>query len=350
MKKVVKYLTLLLVAGALGAPTFAQQDPPNDANWSALSGNALSASKIAATPINYYTGMANISVPLYSYSHHNGLSLNVSLDYFSGGVQVNAIPESAGSNWYLNAGGVVTRTVRGMPDDIPTTGFLYSGAIPQNYASYGGQYYHDSLDAQQDVFQFNFNGRSGKFYIGKNKKIVVVPLTKLNISYTTQTGNDQITGFTIRTEDGVKYVFKELEYEIDSYYDFLKCGYNNIPYTTAWYLTQMIAPFGTDTISFSYNTTLEYSTVGLPQVNYVRNSDHSVVNNYTYFYGKQGYLKKISSITFPDKKNLSVIYDRIIRTDGTDSVINRIRIGDSIFRYGYKLDYIPNSRANLKDV
>ena len=225
---------------------FAQDPPPNDVNAVNLSGNSTDASKLASTPVNYYTGIPAISIPLYNYSHRNGLSLTVSLDYAgAGGVKVNEMPSPAGLGWYLNAGGAVTRTVRGMPDDIPTNGFLYSSAIPSDYRPNGTKYYHDSLDAEQDIFQFSFNGRSGKFFIGKNKQVAQVPLSKLNITYTTVSGNNTpISTFTIQTEDGVKYVFKDTEgQDITTTSAF---GYNGVGYTTAWYLSMIIAPFNTE--------------------------------------------------------------------------------------------------------
>jgi len=317
----------------------AQIDPPNDANSIAQTGIAGAAGRLAATPTNIYTGLPAISLPLYSYSHHNGLVLGISLDYLSGGVQDNQSATPEGLGWMINAGGLITRTVRGMPDDVSSKGFLYNGALPSNYQPYGFQYYHDSLDAEQDVFQFNFNGRSGKFFIGKNGQIATVPLSKLKISYAIQSGGTQINTFYVTTEDGVKYVFNDKEYEADSliYY---KSGYNNQIYVTSWYLSQMIAPFGTDTIYFKYNSIVENFRAQYPQTAYVKVGDSVSSQSYMPTGTNICTKLKIASIIFPDQKNITFLYDRNApRFDGTDSVLNRIKINDSIFRYGYIFDW-----------
>jgi hypothetical protein len=182
-----------------GLGSQAQDPPPNDANSSSLGGSATAASKMSDIPVNYYTGIPSISIPLYNYAHHNGLNLGISLQYAdAGGVKVEEIPTQAGLGWYLQAGGVITRTVRGLPDDISANGYMYAAATPADFRPNGYKYYHDSLDAQQDVFQYDINGRTGKFYIGKNKQIVTVPLSKLRIAYTTSGGiNTPIVAFTV---------------------------------------------------------------------------------------------------------------------------------------------------------
>lgn len=353
MRNRISRLPAFLFLMMAGIGSYAQDPPPNDANSNALTATATAASKMANTPINYYTGVPGISIPLYNYSHHNGLNLNVSLDYIgAGGIKVNEMATPSGIGWYLNAGGVVTRTVRGMPDDIPSKGFMYTGAIPADFRPNGYNYYHDSLDAEQDVFQFNFNGRSGTFFIGKNKQIVLVSLSKLRIGYTTTGGNNTpIASFYITTEDGTKYVFSDAETQSISNSDF-KCGYNNVTYTTGWYLSQMIAPFGTDTIKFRYNTMNEGTTgIAFPQTAYVRNSDNFVYRRYGPTGTQSNTAKKIASISFPDKKNISFLYSRSMKYDAKDSAIDRIKIGDSIFRYGYLFTWgFPSFRTHLNSI
>jgi hypothetical protein len=43
-----------------------------------------------------------------------------------------------------------------MPDDVPGKGYLYSAAIPSDWRDSANKYYHDSLDAQQDIFSSVF--------------------------------------------------------------------------------------------------------------------------------------------------------------------------------------------------
>ncbi|MFI5185585.1 MAG: hypothetical protein ACHQF0_02605 [Chitinophagales bacterium] len=356
MKKKFRYIFLSIISIFLTICLFAQDPPPNDANAAGSGGIATAAGRLASTPVNFYTGMPDISIPIYHYTNRNGLSLSISLVYAdAGGVKVNETPTNVGLGWYLNAGGVITRTVRGMPDDISTNGFMYASAIPGDYRPNGSKYYHDSLDAEQDIFQYNFNGRSGKFFIGKNKQIIAVPLSKLRIGYTAL-ANSPITSFNIITEEGIKYVFSDIESEANTVLG-IACGYNGATYNSAWYLSQIISPMGTDTIRFSYSTIHETNATVYPQTIYIKNSDGSSYRAYSPTGSANIYVRKISSIIFPDKKIVSFIYDRSKKYDGTDSVLNRIKISDSVFRYGYLFDWnccdgdsIPNRRSFLNGI
>src|SRR5947209_2306213 len=123
------------------------QAVPNFENAAQLSPNAGKSSELSSVPVDAFTGMPRISIPIYNYrGSSNGLNLNVSLDYFAGGIQVAESPTSTGLGWRLNAGGVIVRTVRGMPDDEPQNGFMYSSAIPTDFRFNGTKYYYDSLD------------------------------------------------------------------------------------------------------------------------------------------------------------------------------------------------------------
>lgn len=340
MRKKLSFIVFIGITLLGNLPANAQDPPPNDANAVALSGNSNAADKLSNVPINYYTGMPSISIPLYAYSHHNGIALNISLDYAdAGGVKVNEVPTVAGLGWYLNAGGVITRTVRGMPDDIANNGFLYSSAIPADYRPNGTKYYYDSLDAEQDLFEYNFNGRSGKFIIGKNKQIVPIPLNKLRVSYTTTGGNNTpIQSFTIIQEDGVKYVFNDAEMQTLGSTQYV-AGYKGFAYGTAWYLSQIISPFGTDTVRFYYTAINESVPINCPQTKYVRVSDGVVANSFAPTATLSTVVKKLYAVSFPDKKVVKLLYDRFQKYDGTDSVLNKIEITDSIFRYGYLFNW-----------
>ena len=339
-------LLACLCAGII-SHAFAQSDESSSAP---LSSNASSASKMAAVPINYYTGIPSISVPLYAYSHKSGLSLNVSLSYFAGGMRVNEPATTAGFGWNLNAGGVITRTLRGMPDDLNANGFMYSGALPADYRPNATKYYYDSIDAEQDVFQFSFNGRSGKFYIGKNKQIVVVPTSKLRVSYVTSGGaNTPIASFTLINEGGTKYVFADRETQTVS--DYIS-GYSGSTYTSAWYLSQIICPFGGDTIKFTYNSVSEFVYADVDGTyNYTGYVLGGVLKKTTALVmDATNIVKKIASISFPDKKTITFLYDKKLKYDGHDSVLNRINISDSVLRFGYLFNWNTAGRNYLNGI
>ncbi|HEY4151409.1 MAG TPA: hypothetical protein VGM41_20865, partial [Chitinophagaceae bacterium] len=284
------------------------QDAPNAANATSGVGNAAAEAKFGAVPVNFYTGMPNVSVPIYNYgSAGSGLSWPVSLEYFSGGIRVGESPGSVGLGWNFNATGAITRTVRGMPDDLPTNGFLYSSAVIADVNTYGNQYATDSMDAQQDVFQFNFKGRSGQFLIGKNKQIVQIPNTKINISYqVSSVDNSSIVSFRVVTEDGTIYDFatEETTKLTGSNFTF---GYSGKSYGSSWWLTDVIAPFGTDTIRFNYTSTTINAGQSSAQVTY-----HDDANHLPLWHTSDASATiqswQLSSIAFPAQKSLQVVY------------------------------------------
>ncbi len=78
---------------------------------------AASLGKFGDIPVNLYTGTPNIEIPLYTV-HGRTLQLPITLRYHASGIKVEEIAGWVGLGWALDAGGVITRTVKGLPDDI----------------------------------------------------------------------------------------------------------------------------------------------------------------------------------------------------------------------------------------
>lgn len=94
---------------------------------------AASLGKFGAWPVSYYTGVANVSVSIYDVKEGK-LSLPVSLSYHGSGVKVEEMSAGTGVGWTLNAGGAITRTIIGLPDNDPN-GYLTrlkSGVVLQD--------------------------------------------------------------------------------------------------------------------------------------------------------------------------------------------------------------------------
>lgn len=344
-----------LMAGCLLATTgiFSQGgEAPNYSNSSLLPPTAAQSDKMMSNPVNLYTGVPNISIPVYSYKSNSGISMAISIDYAGGGIQVGESPSIVGLGWYLNSGGMISRTVRGMPDDMPTNGYLYAGAIPADWRNDANKYYHDSIDAQQDIFQFNFPGHSGRFFIGKNGQVVVVPSAKIKVIPTFQTAtayNQTLKSFRIIAEDGVKYDFEDADQttvNIDNSYfppgfSSTPSGYYGKPHATSWSLTRIISPFNNDTIKYNYqgvsNGEYHYK---LPQITFVNNANGARTNpTNAPGYGSSGF-RKPSSIELPDKTIVSFIYSYETKYSDNDYVLSKIKISDTAFRFGYLLEYM----------
>lgn len=77
---------------------------------------AASFGKFTEVPISHYTGLPNISVPMASFEV-GGKTFPVGIGYHARGVQVEEISSRVGIGWALNAGGQISRQIRGKADD-----------------------------------------------------------------------------------------------------------------------------------------------------------------------------------------------------------------------------------------
>ncbi|MFT3919621.1 DUF5977 domain-containing protein [Cloacibacterium sp.] len=148
--------------------------------------NASSLGKYGDLSMDLNTGRANVSVPLYQLEE-GGIPMVISMSYDTGGVRVNDVPGWVGQNWALQAGGVVTRSVRGKASDELNWNsssygytndwkgyYYYKDAL--NNSNWNSKSYLESLatyatsypDYEPDVFTFNFMGYSGKFFLGQD--------------------------------------------------------------------------------------------------------------------------------------------------------------------------------------
>ena len=77
---------------------------------------SASLGKYIDIPIGYYTGVPNIGIPIHTVQD-GPLSLPISLSYHASGVKVGEPASWVGTGWTLMAGGMISRTVQGKPDE-----------------------------------------------------------------------------------------------------------------------------------------------------------------------------------------------------------------------------------------
>ena len=200
--------------------------------------NAASLAMYADYPVSYYTGVPNISIPLYEINV-DGFKLPISLSYHSKGIQVNQEASWVGLGWALNCGGSISRTVKGVDDflEFPnnsmtetcgyfncpdmTSPFLFwypivnfdcqtllcSDNINVNYFDLetGGNQW---VDSEADLFFYSLPGLSGKFVLDKARGAVLFDKSQ-NLKI--EVVNSYHKNFVITTSDGVKYIFDQRE-------------------------------------------------------------------------------------------------------------------------------------------
>src|SRR5690606_12120775 len=77
---------------------------------------AAQLGKYVESPVSYYNGTADISIPIFEFTV-DGVTVPISLSYHSKGIQVGEIASRVGMGWTLSAGGAVTRQTRGIEDE-----------------------------------------------------------------------------------------------------------------------------------------------------------------------------------------------------------------------------------------
>jgi YD repeat-containing protein len=232
-------------------------------NFTPPSPSAYELGKFGEIPIGMFTGTQNVSVPLVEFKTKN-FTIPLSLLYSSNGIQVDRLETKVGLGWNLEAGGVITRTVHQNPDEL--SGYTRPLDDGSNYLSFNwAEYYNNltyqidgtsqplSIDAEPDIFSFNFLGRTGRFTIdnGTNngRKIVLLDNVALKIVY----NPENTGGFLITDEQGNKYFFTETE----NTQMITTCGSsacNNLGQVmaTSWNLTR-IESLKKEQIFFDYN-------------------------------------------------------------------------------------------------
>ncbi len=270
--KLIQKRTFLFVTAVLTAfNAFSQDDlrkiiPPSP--------TVASLGSYGDTKISYYTGSPNISIPLHTISAGD-LSLPVSLSYNAKGVKVEELATWTGLGWSLNAGGVITRSVRGGQDELGN-GYMSASlkvsdmralwpsynwldmAVP-GFAPYPDDTFTarmrdiaDGLtDAEADIFYFNFAGYSGKFYYNQDKgTFVSIPQNTLSFDKAYFLTNN---AWHLIAENGVEYYFELTEKNLN----YSQCnGSPSTPQqvTTGWFLTRVYSPSTGQQINLSYNT------------------------------------------------------------------------------------------------
>ncbi len=232
---------------------------------------AAEFAKYGDIPVDLSSGVPSISVPMYTLQGR-GLSVPISLSYHASGVRVDDISSMVGMSWSLNSGGVVTRTVRGNPDEF-SNGYMNTGNLipyPFDYPEDLNWLYfyvenNTDKDGQPDLFSFNVGGISGKFFFEGDGSIRTMPHQNLKIEFETHQGSSSgglisgaIAEIKITSPDGLVYIFGgEYATEISKTSSLSVYGDCNsrtfeemVP--TSWYLKKIYNPNTNDAIDFTY--------------------------------------------------------------------------------------------------
>lgn len=200
-------------------------------------------------PVDHSTGVPKIEIPIYTLNTGD-YELPIFISYHASGIKVLDVSGPVGLGWTLNAGGVITRTVCGMPD---YEGYNYrmffkskkdvekrlseSGMEPRfwNGVFVGRPEY----DYESDRYSYTFAGKAGLFrYNVYNETPFTIPHEPIKIERTNK-------GYEVIDTDGTTYYFEAKE----------SCTSSQMStYTSAWYLTKIETAGRKNVITLSYTT------------------------------------------------------------------------------------------------
>lgn len=240
-------------------------------------------------PVSPFTGQPDITLPLYTVKE-GSLEVPISISYHGGGIKLNEHAGIVGLGWNLNAGGCVSRTIHGLPDELNKGGQyglhglyhlketdtylrqnilnrnvnniyspdLFTGVSESHILSelYCNDYNDGKSDMANDIMHFSFMGMSGTFIINSDAMHTLTMNTHSPVAV--ELGNSVTipeTGGSIVFYDDLhnRYYFNEEEQTRFNYTynsggslktDSIYCG-------SAWHLTRIVSPGG-DTIRFEY--------------------------------------------------------------------------------------------------
>jgi hypothetical protein len=209
--------------------------------------------KIIDIPVEEFTGIPKINIPIYTINFKK-LKIPIDMIYSSNGIKVDQMSSWVGLGWGLDAGGVVTRVVRGLPDekyDDHSYGLFYSSEkidilnsnVTESQINYALSFGSGAFENEPDIFFFKVPGYSGKFSFDENRNIHLMPKQNIIINFNMEE-HAPITSFTLVTPDGNKYIFSSCE-----------STETNLPgdrvFNSSWYLTEIVTQYGN--VSFLYD-------------------------------------------------------------------------------------------------
>lgn len=307
-------------------------------------------------PISYYTGQANISIPL-TQIQTSEITIPIALNYVGGGGLRAINPySSAGMGWRISAGGAITRTKNGVCDEVigtppaSLTGFFHlppntvaNSTVRNNVSSYvatdasGSQYYSPQTEYSPDVFSFSFLGYSGYFLMGYDGKFKIqsqeiVAVEKVNnVSWP---GSGNTVAFKLSANDGTVFTFGISPGSME-----LSGGIGGQAFQCeAWYLTKIESTNGR-IVNFNYHSNSLSS-----EMVFFKTSGDALVNS-------TNSPVVLDSITFNGGRvvfSSSAVTHYIVDNPCTPRMINKIELQDANNKVINKTTFTYSSESSQR--
>ena len=199
MKPIIHKPTYLFLIFCFSIKILQAQDP---SQYAPPTPSTASLGKYGEIPVSFYTGLPDISIPIFEIQA-KGIALPLKLSYHASGIKVDDAGSWVGLGWSLSAGGCIIQYVQDLADesssrieDIPGYGQLNQREMILLHASSSPH----QFDLLPDKFTFNFCGYCGSFIYDKDENCYITEDNNLIIRKIDG-------GFLIIDPNGTKYYF-----------------------------------------------------------------------------------------------------------------------------------------------
>lgn len=174
-------------------PEYAKGTPIPEAMFYPTTPDVQEMIKYGNATANLYTGAATYTINLYTYSD-NVFNIPIVISYNGSGYRPSRYSGVVGTGWSLNVGGVITREIRGLPDEATSRSYTDKnsgdGHIDDVYAVAGALGYGHSALKQM---LYNYYRRNTVLVFGYGAKTAsTAPLSDIDFAYSGEIGKEYI--------------------------------------------------------------------------------------------------------------------------------------------------------------
>lgn len=360
-----------------------------------------SIEKYGNTNISHYSGLVDLSIPLYSIDL-DGKEIPISMSYYSGGIQVEEDAGRVGLGWTLHAGGCIVQSVYDKSDlsesvihmTMPEPDgrylfdynyykqYLFDLRIKNNYSLYLSERYpshigNNDLDYQfrddfmnyrdigRDIFSINIPGiLSAKFMIKSDlesydnynitdNEIIFLNREHHKVFFIRNASNSNEYGIKVIADDGYEYYFYKIKKNYSTSLTSLSNGTlsnasNPSHSSTYFYLTKIVSPKG-NYIDFDYTSSITHFQDNIQSVSHF--SSFVIRNKFNIPYIDNAHLSKTYpgitlTYSIDSENNMTHTQYEISKIKTNNIEIEFINHNESTIRKDQPISYLEKIKIN----
>ncbi|WP_109829871.1 hypothetical protein [Reichenbachiella versicolor] len=295
--------------------------------------DAAAIIKYCDHPTGIKYGIPKIQFPMRTLIDQD-LYVPIKLNYHPLGIKVEEEATWVGLGWYLQAGGMITRIVRGendfalcdFPDENKSKGYPFEHIKPcfDDCEENENDEFHKSvcageIDSDPDIFFFDILGTKGKFLLTPDHKpdaeyveIEIVSPKKMTGKYFLKSNSWEFVD-----SRGYKYEFKtrSTTYNLNNYFDYkfqshkIHFDFQEIHATNAWYLDKVTSPKGA-------NAYFEYDDMGYKSDGAFQKMNINDADVWDVHYSSYCFPENIENVQITGQSNYQDVYLKSITLGG----------------------------------